>query len=127
MAKKALDNAKKGIVSDLVINDIKKFSTTLVDSIQRATKDNDLIYLDLVPPAGELAPIQGALMAKAKLPTEVEDSLGWLIREGGGLGWEGLVDYGVHIAISVYDDRKESFVRDEIVSKKEEVDQIAAS
>jgi len=98
-------------------------------------------------------------MVKPVLPKEVEDSLGWLIREGGGLGWEGLVDYGVHVAISesrnasrgeervwrregrkrranhvsfaifsgVYDDRKESFVRDEIVGKKEEVDQIAAS
>lgn len=97
-------------------------------------------------------------MVKPVLPKEVEDSLGWLIREGGGLGWEGLVDYGVHVAISesgdalrderrgrtkerektslttlsfhsvgVYDDRKESFVRDEIVGKKEEVDEIAAS
>jgi hypothetical protein len=39
-------------------------------------------------------------MAEPVLPKEVEDSLGWLMREGGGLGWEGLVDYGVHLAIS---------------------------
>ncbi|KAL7416997.1 BRO1-like domain-containing protein [Mrakia frigida] len=127
LAKKALDNAKRGIVSDLVIADIKTLSSTLTSSLARAKKDNDLIYLDLVPPAGELASVQGALMVKPVLPKEVEDSLGWLIREGGGLGWEGLVDYGVHVAISVYDDRKESFVRDEIVGKKEEVDEIAAS
>lgn len=39
-------------------------------------------------------------MVKAVVPPEVDDSLGWLMREGGGLGWDGLVDYGVHLAIS---------------------------
>jgi hypothetical protein len=39
-------------------------------------------------------------MVKVVVPPEVEDSLGWLMKEGGGLGWDGLVDYGVHLAIS---------------------------
>lgn len=40
-------------------------------------------------------------MVKTVVPPEVDDSLGWLMKEGGGLGWDGLVDYGVHLAISL--------------------------
>lgn len=83
-----------------VLGSAQGLGATLASAFTRAKRDNDLIYLEHVPPAAEVAAIQGALMVKAVVPVEIEDSLGWLMREGGGLGWEGLVDYGVHLAIS---------------------------
>jgi programmed cell death 6-interacting protein len=74
--------------------------STLSTNLTRARRDNDLIYLALVPPAGELPSISGVMLVKPTLPAEIKDSLSWLMKEGGGLGWEGLVDYGVHVAIS---------------------------
>lgn len=74
----------------------------MASALTRAKRDNDLIYLEHVPPPAELASIQGALMVKAVVPSEVDDSLGWLMKEGGGVGWDGLVDYGVHLAISQF-------------------------
>ncbi|CDZ96580.1 Predicted signal transduction protein [Phaffia rhodozyma] len=126
LVKKTLGQAKSGVVSDAVIGDIKGFLQMIQTSLVRARKDNDLIYLSLVPPAGELASIQGAMMVKPVLPVEVGDGLDWLINSDGGLGWEGLVDWGVHVAISIYDDRKDSFVKDEIIAKKLETDQLVA-
>lgn len=74
--------------------------STLDTNLTRARRDNDLIYLALVPPMSELPSIAGVMLVKPILPAEIKDSLGWLMKEGGGLGWEGLVDYGVHVAIS---------------------------
>ena len=40
--------------------------------------------------------------------------------------FERLVPYAVHLAISIYDDRKDSFVKEEIASRKEELDHVSA-
>lgn len=74
--------------------------STLTTNLTRARRDNDLIYLALAPPPAELPSITGVMLVKPVLPAEIKDSLSWLMKDGGGLGWEGLVDYGVHVAIS---------------------------
>lgn len=72
----------------------------LATNLSRSKRDNDLIYLDGIPAAHDLSNISGAMMAKPSLPAEVKDPIGWLSRDGGGLSWEGLLDWGVHVAIS---------------------------
>ena len=71
-------------------------------ALERAVRDNDLVYVSPVPPASQLSPITGVGMVKLATPTEVADPMGWLM--GGGAGQEplfsALVPYGVHLALS---------------------------
>ena len=128
--KKALDSAKRG-VSDAITNDLKSLQAILQSNIARATRDNDLIYLEAVTPATQLAPIQPAAMVKPVTPVEVAQPLVHLRTSpapayGRPLFAE-LVPYGVHLAISIYDDRKDSLVRDTIGGRRDELDAIATS
>lgn len=65
-------------------------------------RDNDLVYVQPVPPATQLSAIVGAGMVKLATPTEVADPVGWLMGGGAGQGplFSALVPYGVHLALS---------------------------
>jgi programmed cell death 6-interacting protein len=39
--------------------------------------------------------------------------------------FERMLPYAVHLAISLYDDRKDTFVREQIVAKKDDLDQVS--
>lgn len=67
--------------------------------------------------------ITGSMLRSVSLGTRREERRGF----GGEKGERDELITSHSIFSGVYDDRKESFVRDEIVGKKEEVDQIAAS
>lgn len=128
--KKALDSAKRG-VSDAITSDLKSLQGILQTNIARATRDNDLIYLEAVTPASNLAPIQAAAMVKPVTPVEIAQPIAHL-RDSpkpafGRPLFAELVPYGVHLAISIYDDRKDSFVRDTIGGRRDELDAIATS
>jgi programmed cell death 6-interacting protein len=65
-------------------------------------------------------------MVKASVPAEIADAVSWLMKDSkGGPLFSGLVPYGVHLAISVYDDRKDTNVR-EVDNTREDLDGIAA-
>lgn len=128
--KKALDSAKRG-VSDAITSDLKSLHAILQSNIARATRDNDLIYLEAVTPATQLAPIQPAAMVKPVCPPEVVQPIAHLRDApppafGRPLFGE-LVPYAVHLAISIYDDRKDSLVRDTIAGRRDELDAMATS
>lgn len=130
LVKKALDSSKRG-VSEAITSDLKSLQQIIVTNIARGTRDNDLIYLEPVTNATNLAPISAAAMVKAVTPVEVSDPIP-LLRESptpalGNPLFAELVPYGVHLAISIYDDRKDSFVRDTIASRRDELDAIASS
>ena len=109
--------------------------------LERAVRDNDLVYVMPIPSPTELASIVGAGMVKLATPNEVADPVAWLLNGGAGMGplFSALVPYGVHLALSVslagdihaadilgiYTDRKDTFVR-ELDSKREELDALAA-
>ncbi|SPO28280.1 related to RIM20 - protein involved in proteolytic activation of Rim101p [Ustilago trichophora] len=128
--KKALDSAKRG-VSDAITSDLKSLQAILQSNIARATRDNDLIYLEAVTPSTQLSPIQPAAMVKPITPVEVAQPIAHL-RDSpqpayGRPFFAELVPYGVHLAISIYDDRKDSFVRDTIGGRRDELDALATS
>ncbi|SPO29573.1 related to RIM20 - protein involved in proteolytic activation of Rim101p [Ustilago trichophora] len=128
--KKALDSAKRG-VSDAITSDLKSLQAILQSNIARATRDNDLIYLEAVTPATQLSPIQPAAMVKPVTPVEVNQPIVHL-RDSpqpayGRPLFAELVPYSVHLAISIYDDRKDSFVRDTIGGRRDELDVLATS
>ncbi|PWY97686.1 BRO1-domain-containing protein [Testicularia cyperi] len=128
--KKALDSARRG-VSEAITSDLKSLQQIIATNIQRGTRDNDLIYLEPVTSATNLAPIQAAAMVKPVVPAEIADPIP-LLRErpAPALGkplFAELVPYAVHMAISIYDDRKDSLVRDRVGNRRDELDAIATS
>jgi programmed cell death 6-interacting protein len=86
-----------------------------------------LVYVQPIPPATQLAPIVGAGMVKLQVPKEVAEPIAWLMGKDSGMEplFSQLVPYGVHLALSIYDDRKDTLVR-ELDGKREELDGVAA-
>ncbi|WWC90377.1 pH-response regulator protein palA/RIM20 [Kwoniella dendrophila CBS 6074] len=127
LTKKGLDAGKKG-VADSVISDLKNLQSAIKSSLERAVRDNDLVYVSPIPPANQLAPINGVGMVKVAIPSEISDPIAWLMSGGAGMPalFSALVPYGVHLALSIYDDRKDTLVR-ELDGKREELDGVAAS
>lgn len=128
--KKALDSSKRG-VSEALQSDLKSLQGVITSNLSRAAKDNDLIYLETVTPPSSLTPIPAAVMAVTKIPVEVSTPILYL-RDSpapayGKPLFRELVPYGVHVAISIFEDRKESFIREEFEMKREELDSLAAS
>ncbi|KDN53419.1 BRO1-domain-containing protein [Tilletiaria anomala UBC 951] len=128
--KKALDASKRN-VSDTIVSDLRSLHGTIVANLSRATKDNDLIYLQPVTTVANLSKIAPALMVKSVLPKEVEDPFTFLrISPSPAYGvplFQALVPYGVHVAISIYEDRKETLIREELTSRQIDLDAVASS
>ncbi|OWZ77273.1 pH-response regulator protein palA/RIM20 [Cryptococcus neoformans Bt85] len=127
LAKKGLDAARKG-VADSVVSDLQQLQAAIKSSLERAVRDNDLVYVQPIPPANQLAPIVGVGMVKVNIPAEVAEPVAWLMSGKAGMEplFSGLVPYGVHLALSIYDDRKDTLVRG-LDGKREELDGLAAS
>lgn len=130
LVKKALDSPRRG-TSDTLQADLKSLQGIIASNLSRAVKDNDLIYLEPITPASNLAPIVAASMVEAKVPSEVANPIS-LLRDSpnpafGRPLFRELVPYAVHVAISIFEERKDSFVREEIEMKREEMDSLAAS
>lgn len=128
--KKALDSPKRGTTEALQA-DLKSLQGIIATNLTRAARDNDLIYLEPVTPASSLAPIPAASMVEAKKPAEVTNAITFL-RDApspafGRPLFRELVPYGVHVAISIFEDRKDTFLRHDIEMKREELDSMAAS
>jgi programmed cell death 6-interacting protein len=71
-------------------------------ALERAVRDNDLVYVAPVPSQSQLALISGAGMVKLATPVEIADPTDWMMKGGAGDGplFSALVPYGVHLALS---------------------------
>ncbi|WVO14605.1 pH-response regulator protein palA/RIM20 [Cryptococcus depauperatus] len=125
LCKKGIDAVRKG-VADSVVADLKQLQAAINSSLERAVRDNDLVYVQPIPPANQLSQTHGVSMVRLVTPKEVKEPIAWLMSDGGGALFSGLVPYGVHLALSIYDDRKDTLVR-ELDRKREELDSLAAS
>lgn len=124
--KQALTEVKR-TSGDAVLQDIKGLQDALASNLKRAIRDNDIIYVSPIPPPGQLAAIVPAGMVKSIVPPAIEDSIGWLNKQKEGLLFAGLVPYGVHLALSIYDDRKDTLVRDELEQQQDRIDAMIAT
>jgi programmed cell death 6-interacting protein len=105
-----------------VIGDLNGLKSRVSEDLRRAEKDNDMIYLLPVPPKPELRILDRASMVSAKVPPEVSDPLSHLSENGGALGrplFTKLVPYAVHLAASLYEDRKNRLVNTGIIDELE--------
>ncbi|KAI5288166.1 pH-response regulator protein palA/rim20 [Ascosphaera aggregata] len=108
-------------VSKLIASDLNGLKARITEDIRRAEKDNDIIYLHPVPPKSGLKPIERANMVGSKAPPEVTDAIS-MIGEKAPLGpplFSKLVPYAVHIAASIYTDRRDRLVSQTLVGEIE--------
>lgn len=97
----------------------------VIDNLDRATKDNDLIYLEMPRQEKDLQPILPANLAKAAVPTEIVSPIDCLHEGAGGFGkplFGTLVPFSVQLAMSIYDSRKEDFMQNDMVDRCDQLD-----
>ena len=108
-------------INKIVLGDLHGLKNRVSDDLKRAEKDNDIIYLIPVPPKSELKTLDRAGMATARVPQEISDpssALGENSKFGQPL-FARLVPYAVHIAASIYEERKNRVVNVSIIDEIE--------
>ncbi|KAG9103109.1 pH-response regulator protein palA/rim20 [Ceratobasidium sp. 370] len=121
--KQGLDRASRG-VAKAVIDDMKvttSLSKTLETNLARAQKDNDLIYHQTVPPESTLPPIVGANMVQSIISNKLQNP-SLMVGDTENALFSGLVAYGVRMAVEVYIDRRENWIKEEVEGKAKELD-----
>jgi programmed cell death 6-interacting protein len=105
-------------INRVVLGDLNGLKNRVQEDLKRAEKDNDVIYLQPVPPKSELKTLDRASMVKARVPDEVAkatEMLGDNAPFGPAL-FSKLVPYAVHIAASIYVERRDRMVNDNIIA-----------
>ncbi|KAJ5144087.1 uncharacterized protein N7515_002874 [Penicillium bovifimosum] len=108
-------------INRTVLGDLNGLKGRVGEDLKRAEKDNDMIYLNPVPPKSELRAIERASMVMAKAPSQVTDAIS-MLGSNGPLGqplFSKLVPYAVHIAASIYTDRRDRLVNDNLIGELE--------
>ncbi|KAG8527943.1 uncharacterized protein KY384_006859 [Bacidia gigantensis] len=105
-------------INKMVLGDVNGLKAKVSDDLKRAEKDNDVIYLMPVPPKSELKTLGRAGMATARIPEEVSNPASTLGKDGQPL-FTRLVPYAVHVAASLYEERKNRMVNNSIVDELE--------
>ncbi|KZM25104.1 hypothetical protein ST47_g3737 [Ascochyta rabiei] len=108
-------------INKLVLADLNGLKNRVSEDLKRAEKDNDMIYLLPVTPKAELKILDRANMVVSRVPKEIAESNA-LLGEKGELGpalFSKLVPYSVHLAASIYVDRRDRLVNTTIVEELE--------
>ena len=102
-----------------MLGDLNSLKAKVTEDLKRAEKDNDIIYLMAVPAKSELKTLSRAGMATPRVPEEVSDPSSTLGSKGSGGQplFAKLVPYAVHVAASIYEERKNRLVNTSIVNE----------
>ncbi|KAI9318569.1 BRO1-like domain-containing protein [Dichotomocladium elegans] len=122
-------------VSGAVINDLQSLQQIIQSNLARAVKDNDMIYLETIPSSTSLPAIQKTGMVEPAPPCEILDPVSIMLtneRRADGsphpvIGlplFQKLVPFAVHQAASVYVDRKERVLKEDIITHLEELNAV---
>ena len=108
-------------INKTVLGDLNGLKSRVQEDLKRAEKDNDMIYLMPVPPKSELKTLDRAAMVQARVPKEISDPISFLgdNRELGRPLFTKLVPYAVHVAASIYADRRDRLVNSSIIDELE--------
>ncbi|KAI9054076.1 hypothetical protein LZ554_001247 [Drepanopeziza brunnea f. sp. 'monogermtubi'] len=108
-------------LNKLVLGDLNGLKNKVAEDLKRAEKDNDLIYLSPVPPKSELKTLERANMATAKVPKEISEPATFIGDKGefGPPLFSKLVPFAVHVAASIYEERRDRLVNTNIVEELE--------
>jgi programmed cell death 6-interacting protein len=108
-------------VNRTVLGDMNGLKNKVMEDLKRAEKDNDVIYLHLIPPKSELKTLDRANMVAARPPKEVQDGIS-MLGEGLAFGrplFAKLVPYAVHVAASIYVERRDRLVNQGVIADLE--------
>lgn len=122
--KDSLDAVNEGLkearyLNKQVLGDLQGLKEKVSDTLKGAERDNDLIYLNPVPPASALPMIQRASMVTSKVPREISEATALLV-EGGAYGaplFSKLVPFAVHVAASIYAERRDRLVNTTLIDE----------
>jgi programmed cell death 6-interacting protein len=112
-------------INKSVLADLNGLKTRVSEDLKRSEKDNDTIYLMPEPPKAELKQLDRASMVAARVPKEVSHSQE-MLGDHGELGkplFAKLVPYSVHVAASIYVDRRDRLVNNTIIAELENLTQ----
>ncbi|KAH9824848.1 ALIX V-shaped domain binding to HIV-domain-containing protein [Melampsora americana] len=131
LLKTAMGNTKSNSKIELqpytiALKDSETFLKKLEDTYRRARKDNDLIYLQFVPPSDQLPVIKPVSMVKAILPANIGKPLEFFNDQGFGKKLlQSIIPFGVYRAVGVYEERKKDWINTKFEAVIEELDDIA--
>ncbi|KAF3012026.1 pH-response regulator protein palA/rim20 [Neopestalotiopsis sp. 37M] len=116
-----LKESRGGYLNKIVVNDLNGLKRRVEEDLKRAEKDNDLIYLNIVPAKSELKVLDRANMAIARVPPQVSAPIDHLTEKGefGPALFTKLVPYSVHIAVSIYEERRDRLVNQKVIAELE--------
>ncbi|KAA8571383.1 hypothetical protein EYC84_001386 [Monilinia fructicola] len=108
-------------INKVVAGDLQGLKLKVTEDLKRAEKDNDLIYLNPVPPKTELKTLDRANMAVAKIPNEISEPMTFLgdHKAFGPPLFSKLVPFAVHVAASIYEERRDRIVNNNIIDELE--------
>ncbi|KAI9815101.1 MAG: pH-response regulator protein palA/rim20 [Pycnora praestabilis] len=108
-------------INKTVLADLNGLKNKVQEDLRRAENDNDVIYLLPVPPKSELKTIDRASMVLSKVPKEVSESSSMLGDHGqfGQPLFARLVPFAVHVAASIYAERRDRLVNSSIIDELE--------
>jgi programmed cell death 6-interacting protein len=110
-------------INKVVLADLNGLKNRVTEDLKRAERDNDMIYLLPVTPKAELRILDRANMVVPRVPKEVAESNA-MLGDNGELGsalFSKLVPYSVHLAASIYVDRRDRLVNNTIIEELEEL------
>jgi programmed cell death 6-interacting protein len=120
-----IKEGRGGYLNRAVLDDLTSLKTKVEEDLKRAEKDNDLIYLNPVPPKSELKILDRANMAVARIPPEVATPYDFMgdHKEFGPALFTKLVPFSVHVAVSLYEERRDRLVNNTIIQELEVLSQ----
>ncbi|KAH7347267.1 BRO1-like domain-containing protein [Plectosphaerella cucumerina] len=118
-----LKEGKGGYLNKTILDDLQGLKRKVEEDLKRAEKDNDLIFMDPVPPKSELKILERFNMAKAVVPPEIENPFDYLgdQTEFGPPLFAQLVPFAVHAAITIYEQRRDRLVNTSIIQPLEDL------
>ncbi|KJZ71849.1 pH-response regulator protein palA [Hirsutella minnesotensis 3608] len=116
-----LKETRGGYLSKTIQEDLSALKRIAEDDLKRSEKDNDMIFLNPVPPKSELKILDRFNMAAAKVPPQVASPFDYLgdKAEFGPALFSRLVPFSVHMAISIYEERRDRIVNHNIIQELE--------
>ncbi|KAH8885322.1 BRO1-domain-containing protein [Thozetella sp. PMI_491] len=116
-----LKESKGSYLSKIVTEELTGLKKRVEEDLKRAERDNDVIYLQPVPPKSELKILDRANMAVARIPPQVANPYEYLgdHAEFGPALFSKLVPFAVHVAVSIYEERRDRLVNNNIIAELE--------
>ncbi|CAO3678347.1 unnamed protein product [Umbelopsis vinacea] len=115
-------------LNEALLRDVNNLQELIANQLATAIRDNDSIYMDVVPSASQVAAILQFEIVKPIVPIIVSDPFNEMDLTGDNPKklkplFTKLVPFAVHQAISVYVDRKDLLLKVDILKKLKELDE----